>query len=42
MTTIQTKLLQQVYGTFLYYVRAVDCTMLDALNDLATRVKDGT
>ena len=42
MTTIQTKLLQQVCGTFLYYARAVDCTMLHALNDLATRVKDGT
>ena len=42
MTTVQTKLLQQVDGTFLYYVRAVDCTMLHALSDLATRVKDGT
>ena len=42
MTTIQTKILQQVCGTFLYYARAVDCTMLHALNDLATRVKDGT
>ena len=27
MTTIQTKLLQQVCGTFLYYARAVDCTI---------------
>ena len=42
MTKQQTKILQQVCGTFLYYARAVDCTMLDALNDLATRVKDGT
>ena len=42
MTTVQEKLLQQVCGTFLYYARAVDCTMLHALNDLATRVKDGT
>ena len=42
MTTVQTKLLQQVCGTFLYYARAVDCTMLHVLNDLATRVKDGT
>ena len=42
MTPVQTKLLQQVCGTFLYYTRAVDCTMLHALNDLATRVKDGT
>ena len=29
-------------GTFLYYTRAVDYTMLHALNDLATRVNDGT
>ena len=42
MTTVQTKLLQQVCGTFLYYARVVDCTMLHALNDLATRVKDVT
>ena len=41
-TTEQTKLLQQVCCTFLYYARAVDCTMLHALNDLVTRVKDGT
>ena len=42
MTAEQTTLLQQVCGTFLYYARAVDCTMLHALNDLATRVHDGT
>ena len=42
MTTIQTKLLQQVCGIFLYYARVVDCTTLHALNHLATRVKDGT
>ena len=42
MTTVQTKLLQQVCETFLYYARAVDCTMFYALNDLTTRVKDGT
>ena len=42
MSKDQVKLLQQVYGTFLYYTRVVDCTMLRALNDLATRVKDGT
>ena len=41
-TKQQTTILQQVCGTFLYYARAVDCTMLHALNDLATRVKDGT
>ena len=38
----QVKLLQQVCGTFLYYARAVDCTMLHALNDLATKVNTGT
>ena len=42
MDKTQIKLLQQVCGTFLYYARAVDCTMLHALNDLATRVTDGT
>ena len=42
MTTVQTKLLQKVCGTFLYYARVVDCTMLHALNDLGIRVKDGT
>ena len=42
MTTIQIKPLQQVCGTFLYYARAVVYTMLHVMNDLATRVKDGT
>ena len=43
MTTVQIKLLQQVCGIFLYYTRAVDCTMLhNVLNNVATRVKDGT
>ena len=42
MTTVQTKILQQVCGTFLYCARVVDCTMLHALNYLATRVNDGT
>ena len=42
ITPEEKKLLQQVCGTFLYYARAVDCTMLHALNDLATRVNDGT
>ena len=42
MTKQQTTILQQVCETFLYYARAVDCTMLHALNNLATRVKDGT
>lgn len=38
----QKTLLQQVCGTFLYYTRAVDCTMLYALNNLATKVNSGT
>ena len=42
MTTVQTKLLQQVCVIFLYYTRAVDYTMLYALNNLATRILDGT
>ena len=42
MNQKQIKLLQQVCGKFLYYARAVDCTMLHALNDLATRTHNGT
>jgi hypothetical protein len=34
--------LQQVTGKFLYPARAVDDTMMHALNNLATRVHDGT
>ena len=29
-------------GKFLYYARAVDCTMLHSLNDLATQTNSGT
>ena len=42
MNDKQIKLLQQVCGTFLYYARAIDCTMLHALNDLATKTQKGT
>ena len=42
MNQKQIKLLQRVCGKFLYYARAVDCTMLHALNDLATRTHNGT
>ena len=42
MTTLQTKLLQQVCETFLYHARAIHCTILHVLNDLAKKVKDGT
>ena len=38
----ETKLLQQVCGKFLYYARAIDTTMLHALNDLATQTAKGT
>ncbi|OEU23630.1 hypothetical protein FRACYDRAFT_233801 [Fragilariopsis cylindrus CCMP1102] len=38
----ETKLLQQVCGKFLYYARAIDTTMLHALNDLATQTTEGT
>jgi hypothetical protein len=38
----ETKLLHQVCGKFLYYARAVDTTMLHALNDLATQTTKGT
>ena len=42
MTKAQTHFLQQITGKFLYYARAVDCTMLHALNDLATQTHSGT
>ena len=42
MTGTEKKSLQGVTGKFLYYGRAVDDTMLHALNCLATRVNDGT
>jgi hypothetical protein len=38
----ETKLLQQLCGKFLYYARAVDTTMLHALNDFATHTTKGT
>ena len=38
----QTKLLQQVCRKFLYYARAVNCTMLHALNNLETKALGGT
>ena len=34
--------IQQVLGTFLYYARAVDNTMLVAINDLGTQQSKGT
>jgi len=42
MTKAQTHFLQQITGKFLDYARAVDCTMLHALNDLATQTHSGT
>ena len=42
MNKKETKLLQQVCGNVLYYARAVDTTMLHALNDLATQTTKGT
>ena len=33
----ETTYIQEVIGTFLYYARAVDCTMLTTLNKLASR-----
>ena len=32
----KTKYVQAVGGTFLYYARAIDCTMLPALNEIAS------
>jgi hydroxypyruvate isomerase len=42
MSNDQTKKLQQVVGTFLFYARAVDPTMLHALNALAAAQSKGT
>ena len=42
MNDKQIKLLQQVCGTFLYYTRTINCTMLHALNNLATKTRKGT
>jgi hypothetical protein len=38
----ETKILQKVCGKFLYYARAIDTTMLHALNRLATQTTKGT
>jgi hypothetical protein len=38
----ETKILQKVCGKFLYYARAIDTTMLHALNELATQTIKGT
>jgi hypothetical protein len=38
----ETKIYQKVCGKFLYYARAIDTTMLHALNDLATQTTKGT
>jgi hypothetical protein len=37
-----TTFVQEVIGTFLYYARAVDCTMLTTLNKLASRQSNPT
>ena len=36
------KIIQQVVGSFLYYARAVDCTILTALTAIATKQADPT
>ena len=42
ITPNEKKELQQATGKFLYYGRAVDDTMLHALNCLSTQVNNGT
>ena len=37
ISIIETKYIQSVIGTFLYYTRALDCTMLLALNQMYTQ-----
>ena len=41
-TKKEEKLLQQICGKFLYYARAIDNTMMHALNDLASQITTGT
>ena len=33
----QTKRIQQIVGSFLYYIRAIDITLIKSLNTLATQ-----
>ena len=40
MNDKQIKILQQIYGAFLYYARAVDCKMIHVLSNLATNTKN--
>ena len=42
MTPSQIKLLEQVTGKFLYIARALDDTMLHAVNELTTSKSNGT
>ena len=42
LTKKEITFIQRVTGKFLYYARAVDCTMLHALNDIATKTVNGT
>ena len=42
LTAPEVKKLQQVIGTFLYYARAIDCTMLVALGSLAAQQTTAT
>ena len=42
MTEREKNYLQQICGKFLYYARAVDDTMLHALNELASKQSNGT
>ena len=42
LTKKEITFIQRVTGKFLYYARAADCTMLHALNDIATKTINGT
>ena len=42
MTKDQVKFVQQVTGKLLFYARAIDNLMLHALNDIATKINQGT
>jgi hypothetical protein len=38
----ETLLLQQIVGSFLWYARVIDCTMLPAVNAIGSELADGT
>ena len=42
LSSAQTLFAQQVVGVYLFYARAIDCTMLPAVTAIASELSDGT